>query len=250
MTECTHCGKPLKPVTDNLLCSKCREAYWMLILQLGDVQLPALTSIMLKHAHIGATGHMPNRGNTPMPIDTHAQKLIGESEAWLAEQAGKIRPQYANYKWLKAWLAILSNRHTILNMPTTPEDYTALEHISRRNEQALTPDEAMVIIGTCPQCGRQAVSTPQAETWTCPDCKWQGGVQAIKATRDNKLWQLEYTGKPIEVARYLAKMDIHCTSSQIRQWLTRGKLHATPTGHKGEYTFNLGEIAAMLDCHN
>ena len=250
MTECTHCGKPLKPVTDNLLCDTCRETYWQLIRQLGDVQLPALTSIMLKHAHIGTTGHMPNRGNAPMPIDTHAQNLIGESEAWLAEQAGKIRPQYANYRWRKAWLAILSNRHTILSMTTAAEDYTALEHISRRNEIALTPDEAMVIIGTCPQCGHQAISTPQAETWTCPDCEWQGGVQAIKATRDNKLWQLEYTGKPIEVARYLAKMDIHCTSSQIRQWLTRGKLHATPTGHKGEYTFNLGEIAAMLDCHN
>ena len=160
MTECTHCGKPLKPVTDNLLCDTCRETYWQLIRQLGDVQLPALTSIMLKHAHIGTTGHMPNRGNTPMPIDTHAQKLIGESEAWLAEQAGKIRPQYANYKWRKAWLAILSNRHTILNMPTTPEDYTALEHISRRNEQALTPEEDLIILGTCPTCHRQLTGAP------------------------------------------------------------------------------------------
>lgn len=135
-------------------------------------------------------------------------------------------------------------------MSTTADDYTALERISRRNEQALTPDEAMVIIGTCPQCGHQATSTPQADEWTCHDCKWQGGVQAIKATRDNKLWQLQYTGRPIEVARYLAKMDVHCTGSQIRQWLTRSKLHATPTNHRGEYTFNLGEIVSMLDCHN
>ena len=45
-------------------------------------------------------------------------------------------------------------------------------------------------------------------------------------------------------------MDIHCTSDQIRQWLARGKLHATPTTHNGEYVFNLGEITAMLDCHN
>ena len=53
-----------------------------------------------------------------MPIDTHAQALITDSEAWLAEQAGKIRSAYAGYGWRKAWLAILSNRHTILDMPT------------------------------------------------------------------------------------------------------------------------------------
>lgn len=250
MTDCQHCHKPMKPATANLLCASCRETYWQLIRQLGHVQLPALRSIMLRQARIGTPAHTPSRGNAPMPIDTHAQDLIADSEAWLAEQAGKIRAAYAGYDWRKAWYAIISNRHTILTMSTAADDYANLQHITRRNEQALTPEEAMVIIGTCPKCGHQAASTPQAETWTCPDCKWQGGVQAIKATRDNKLWQLEYTGKPVEVARYLAKMDIHCTSDQIRQWLTRGKLHATPTKHKGEYVFNLGEITAMLDCHN
>lgn len=251
MTNCKHCQKPMKPIAANLLCASCREDYWTLIRQLGHVQLPALRSIMLRQAHIGSTSHTPNKGNAPLPINTRAQDLIADSEAWLAEQAGKIRAAYAGFDWRKAWLAILSNRHTILDMTTAADDYAALEHISRRNETALTPEEAMVIIGTCPKCGHQATSTPQAETWTCPHCKWQGGVQAIKATRDNKLWQLEYTGKPVEVARYLAKMDIHCTSDQIRQWLTRGKLsHATPTKHKGEYVFNLGELTAMLDCHN
>ena len=250
MTNCQHCQKPMKPIAANLLCASCRENYWALIRQLGHVQLPALSSIMLKQAHIGATGHAPNRGSAPMPIDTRAQALITDSEAWLAEQAGKINARYSNLPWDKAWKKITANKHTILSMSTAADDYTALEHISRRNETALTPEEAMVIIGTCPQCGHQATSTPQADEWTCPHCKWQGGVQAIKATRDNKLWQLEYTGKPVEVARYLSKMDIHCTSDQIRQWLTRGKLHATPTKHKGEYVFNLGEITAMLDCHN
>lgn len=250
MTDCQHCHKPMKPAADNLLCQTCRETYWQLVHQLGHVQLPALRSIMLRQAHIGPTGHTPNKGNAPLPIDTRAQDLITDSEAWLAEQAGKIRPQYGNLPWSKAWQRIIANKHTILTMSTAADDYTNLQHIVRRNEQALTPEEAMVIIGTCQKCGHQATSTPQSETWTCPDCKWQGGVQAIKAERDNKLWQLEYTGKPVEVARYLAKMDIHCTSDQIRQWLTRGKLHATPTKHKGEYVFNLGEITAMLDCHN
>lgn len=243
---CLHCGKP----ASGTLCAKCTADYWDMIRQLGHVQLPTLRSIMLRQAHIGPTGHTPNRGNAPLPIDTSAQDLITESEAWLAEQAGKIRAAYTAYNWRKAWFAIISNKHTILTMSTAADDYASLQRIIRRNEQALTPEEAMVIIGSCPKCGHQATSTPQAETWTCPDCKWQGGVQAIKAERDNKLWQLEYTGKPIEVARYLTKMDIHCTSSQIRQWLTRGKLHATPTKHKGEYVFNLGEITAMLDCHN
>ena len=240
----------MQQASASMLCPSCREDYWTMIYQLGHIQLPTLRGIMLRQAHIGPTGHTPNKGNAPLPIDTRAQDLIAESEAWLAEQAGKIRSAYAGYAWRKAWYAIISNRHTILDMPTAADDYAALEHISRRNETALTPEEAMVIIGTCPQCGHQATSTPHADEWTCPHCKWQGGVQAIKAERDNKLWQLEYTGKPVEVARYLAKMGIHCTSSQIRQWLARGKLRATPTKHKGEYVFNLGEITAMLDCHN
>ena len=163
MTNCQHCRKPMKPVAANLLCASCRENYWQLIRQLGHVQLPALRSIMLRQARIGTPAHTPSRGNAPIPIDTHAQDLIADSEAWLAEQAGKIRAAYAGYDWRKAWFAIISNRRTILDMSTAADDYAALEHISRRNETALTPEEAMVIIGTCPQCGHQATSTPQAD---------------------------------------------------------------------------------------
>ena len=78
----------MKPAAANMLCQTCRETYWTLIRQLGHVQLPALRSIMLRQAHIGPTGHTPNRGSAPLPIDVHAQDLIAESEAWLAEQAG------------------------------------------------------------------------------------------------------------------------------------------------------------------
>lgn len=249
MTTCKHCGKTIKTTADSTLCYDCLKDYWTLVRQLGHVQLPALNSIMLKQARIGDTGHAPSKGHAPLPIDTHAKTLIDQSEAWLAEQAGKIRPQYANYAWRKAWLAILSNKHTVLAMPTAADDYRELEHITRRNEQALTPDEAMVIIGTCPHCSRQLQAPPDALTVACT-CGSEWPVPAIKAQRDRRLWELEYTGRPIDVSRYLAKMDVHCTSNQIRQWLTRRKLHATPTNHKGEYVFNLGEIVAMLDCHS
>lgn len=251
MTDCQHCHKPMKPAAANMLCPDCREDYWTMIYQLGHVQLPTLRSIMLRQAHIGAPAHTPSRGSAPLPIDTHAQDLIADSEAWLAEQAGKIRAAYAAYDWRKAWYAIISNKHTILTMSTAADDYIALEHIIRRNEQALTPEEELIILGTCPNCHSMLTGTTEAESVTCQDCHREWAAPAIKAARDERLWQLEYTGKPVEVARYLAKMDIHCTSDQIRQWLTRGKLqHATPTKHKGEYVFNLGEITAMLDCHN
>ena len=246
MTDCQHCGKP----ASGTLCAKCTADYWAMIYQLGHIQLPTLRSIMLRQAHIGTPAHTPNKGTAPLPIDTHAQDLIADSEAWLAEQAGKIRAAYAAYDWRKAWYAIISNRHTILNMSTAADDYAALEHIIRRNERALTPEDELIILGTCPKCDSMLTGTPEAESVTCQGCHREWAAPAIKAARDERLWQLEYTGKPVEVARYLAKMDIHCTSDQIRQWLTRGKLHATPTKHKGEYVFNLGEITAMLDCHN
>ena len=107
MTNCKHCQKPMKPIAANLLCASCRETYWQLIRQLGHVQLPALRSIMLRQARIGTTSHTPNKGNAPLPIDARAQDLIAESEAWLAEQAGKIRTAYAGFDWRKAWYAIV-----------------------------------------------------------------------------------------------------------------------------------------------
>lgn len=243
---CLHCGKP----ASGTLCAKCTADYWGMIYQLGHVQLPALRSIMLRQAHIGPTGHTPNKGNAPLPIDVHAQDLIAESEAWLAEQAGKIRPQYADYRWRKAWCAIISNRHTVLNMSTAADDYTNLQHIVRRNEQALTPEEELIILGTCPKCDSMLTGTPEAESVTCPGCHREWAAPSIKAARDERLWQVLITGTPSDAAKELKRYGLTVSRNLISQWLKRGKLqHATPTEHKRQYTFNLGELAAQLDCH-
>lgn len=239
----------MKPATANLLCQNCRQDYWQLIRQLGHVQLPALRSIMLRQAHIGPTGHTPNKGNAPTPIDTHAQDLIAESEAWLAEQAGKIRAAYAGYAWRKAWYAIISNKHTILAMSTAADDYASLEHIVRRNEQALTPEDELIILGTCPNCNHQLTGTPEAETVTCQHCHGEWPAPAIKAARGERLWQVQITGTPSDAAKELQRYGLTVSRNLISQWLRRGKLHATPTEHKRQYTFNLGELAAQLDCH-
>lgn len=250
MTDCQHCHKPMKTAAANMLCPDCRTDYWTMIYQLGHVQLPALRSIMLRQAHIGPTGHTPNKGNAPLPIDVHAQDLITESEAWLAEQAGKIRPQYADYRWRKAWYAIISNKHTILTMSTAADDYAALEHIIRRNEQALTPEDELIILGTCPNCHTLLTGTPEAESVTCPDCHMEWAAPAIKAARDERLWQVQITGTPSDAAKELKRYGLTISRNLISQWLKRGKLsHATPTEHKRQYTFNLGELAALLDCH-
>lgn len=240
----------MKPVSANLLCASCREDYWTLIRQLGHVQLPALRSIMLRQARIGTPTHAPSRGNAPIPIDTHAQDLIADSEAWLAEQAGKIRSAYAGYGWRKAWLAILSNRHTILDMPTAADDYTSLEHISRRNEAALTPEDELIILGTCPNCDTLLTGTPEAESVTCQGCHEEWAAPAIKAARDQRLWQIQLTGTPSDAAKELKRYGLTISRNLISQWLRRGKLtHATPTNTKRQYVFNLGELAALLDCH-
>ena len=239
----------MKPIAANLLCASCRENYWALIRQLGHVQLPALRSIMLKQAHIGPTGHTPSKGNAPMPIDTRAQDLITDSEAWLAEQAGKIRAAYAGYDWRKAWYAIISNRHTILTMSTAADDYASLQHIVRRNEQALTPEDELIIIGTCPKCDSMLTGTPDAETVTCQHCRTEWPAPAIKAARDERLWQVQITGTPSDAAKELKRYGLTVSRNLVSQWLRRGKLHATPTNTKNQYVFNLGELAALLDCH-
>lgn len=250
MTDCQHCRKPMKPAADNLLCQTCRETYWTMIYQLGHIQLPALRSVMLRQAHIGTPAYMPSRGNAPLPIDVHAQDLIADSEAWLAEQAGKIRTQYGNLPWNKAWQRIIANKHTILNMSTAAADYTALEHITRRNEQALTPEDELIILGTCPNCHSMLTGTPEAESVTCQHCRTEWPAPAIKAARDERLWQMQITGTPSDAAKELKRYGLTVSRNLISQWLRRGKLsHATPTEHKRQYTFNLGELAAQLDCH-
>ena len=250
MTDCQHCHKPAKTASANMLCASCRTDYWAMIYQLGHVQLPALRSIMLRQAHIGTPEHAPSRGNAPLPIDVHAQDLIAESEAWLAEQAGKIRPQYADYRWRKAWYAIISNKHTILTMSTAADDYAALEHIIRRNEQALTPEDELIILGTCPNCHSMLTGTPEAESVTCQHCHMEWAAPSIKAARDERLWQVQITGTPSDAAKELKRYGLTASRNLISQWLKRGKLsHATPTEHKRQYKFNLGELAALLDCH-
>lgn len=246
MTDCQHCHKP----ASGTLCAKCTADYWAMIYQLGHIQLPTLRSIMLRQAHIGTPAHTPNKGNAPLPIDTHAQDLITESEAWLAEQAGKIRAAYAGYDWRKAWYAIISNQHTILNMSTAADDYANLQHITRRNEQALTPEDELIILGTCPTCHRQLTGTPEAESVTCQHCRSEWAAPAIKAARDQRLWQVQITGTPSDAAKELKRYGLTISRNLVSQWLRRGKLsHATPTKHKRQYTFNLGELAALLDCH-
>lgn len=250
MTDCQHCHKPMKPASANMLCQNCRETYWTLIRQLGHVQLPALRSIMLRQASIGTPEHAPGRGNAPLPINTRAQDLIADSEAWLAEQAGKIRTAYAGFDWRKAWYAIISNRHIILNMSTAADDYAALEHIIRRNEQALTPEEELIILGTCPNCHTLLTGTPEAESVTCQDCHMEWAAPAIKAARDERLWQVQIISTPSGAAKELKRYGLTVSRNLISQWLKRGKLpHATPTEHKRQYKFNLGELAALLDCH-
>lgn len=250
MTDCKHCDKPMKPVSANLLCASCRENYWQLIRQLGHVQLPALRSIMLRQASVGTPEHAPSRGNAPLPINTRAQDLITDSEAWLAEQAGKINARYSNLPWDKAWKKITANKHTILSMSTAADDYTALEHISRRNEQALTPEEELIILGTCPKCDSMLTGTPDAETVTCQHCRTEWPAPAIKAARDERLWQVQITGTPSDAAKELKRYGLTISRNLISQWLRRGKLtHATPTNTKRQYVFNLGELAALLDCH-
>jgi len=239
----------MKPIAANLLCASCRENYWQLIRQLGHVQLPALRSIMLRQARIGTPAHTPSRGNAPIPIDTHAQDLIADSEAWLAEQAGKIRAAYAAYDWRKAWYAIISNRHTTLNMPTAADDYTSLEHISRRNETALTPESELIILGTCPTCRHQLTGTPDAESVTCQHCRTEWAAPAIKAARDERLWQVQITGTPSDAAKELKRYGLTISRNLVSQSPRRRQVPATPTNTKNQYVFNLGELAALLDCH-
>ena len=250
MTDCQHCHKPMKPAAANMLCANCRETYWQLIHQLGHVQLPALRSIMLRQAHIGPTGHTPNKGNAPLPIDTRAQDLIAESEAWLAEQAGKIRTAYAGYDWRKAWYAIISNRHTILAMSTAADDYTALEHIVRRNEQALTPEDELIILGTCPNATACSPARQKQNRSHAKAATGNGPRQQSKQPETKDLWQVRITGTPSDAAKELKRYGLTVSRNLISQWLKRGKLsHDTPTEHKRQYTFNLGELAALLDCH-
>lgn len=184
-----------------------------------------------------------------MPIDTHAQDLIADSEAWLAEQAGKINARYSNLPWGKAWKKITANKHTILSMSTAADDYAALEHIVRRNEQALTPEDELIILGTCPNCDTLLTGTPEAESVTCQGCHEEWAAPAIKAARDQRLWQIQLTGTPSDAAKELKRYGLTISRNLISQWLRRGKLHATPTNTKRQYKFNLGELAALLDCH-
>lgn len=60
---------------------------------------------------------------------------------------------------------------------------------------------------------------------------------------------MQITGTPSDAAKELKRYGLTISRNLVSQWLRRGKLHATPTNTKNQYVFNLGELAALLDCH-
>lgn len=239
---CDACGKP----ATNRLCSDCQTRYQRTLHTLARIQLPALTSIMLRQAHIGDRERTPNRGTTPLPIDINAAMLIQQAEQTLASIAGQLNPRYARLGWHHTWQAITINRRQALNLPTAGDDLHQLTSTADIIETALTPDDDRIIIGDCPECGTQLTSAPNTNTITCPACHTTSQTQDITSARNRKLTGIPITGTPSHITQQLKhQYGIALKRNTLSQWIRRGTIHAQHTG-LGTYRLDLGELCQHI----
>ena len=239
---CDACGKP----ATSRLCSDCQTRYQRTLHTLAHIQLPALTSIMLRQAHIGERQHTPSRGNAPLPIDINAAMLIQQAEQTLASIAGQLDPRYARLGWRHTWQAITIRYKQAVNLPTAGDDLHQLTRTADTIETALTPEDDRIIIGDCPECGTQLTSAPNTPTITCPACHTTSQTNDITSTRNRKLTGIPITGTPSHITQQLKhEYGINLKRNTLSQWIRRGTIHAQHTGH-GTYTLDLGELCRHI----
>lgn len=239
---CDACGKP----ATNRLCSDCQTRYARALHTLARIQLPALTSIMLRQARIGEHQHTPTRGDAPLPIDINAAMLIQQAEQTLASIAGQLDPRYARLGWHHTWQAITIHRRQALNLPTAGDDLHQLTRITDIIETALTPEDDRIIIGDCPECGTQLTSAPNTNTITCPACHTTSQTHDIINTRNNRLNGITITGTPSHITQKLKHAyGITVKRNTLSQWIRRGTIHAQHAG-LGTYTIDLGELCRHI----
>lgn len=239
---CPNDGMQTK--TGHWMCEECEHDYRRKLAALRGLMFD-LTNVAYKLVHVGQREHAPNTSVAPLPINEAAWTLRGEAVEWLQTTVNRLDTRYVNASWRWSWDMLMST-DTVLTLPDAPADYMALADLTRRIERFLTPRDAMIVIGQCPDCHRQAEAPEDATVWTCPDCGETFDVQVITSARNRKLWRLDYTGSPAQCARYLNGLGIKVRGKRISVWLTRSKLtHAEPIGTKGQYRFNLGELAAL-----
>ena len=239
---CDACGKP----ATNRLCSDCQTRYERTLHTLARIQLPALTSIMLRQAHIGEREHAPSRGNAPLPIDINAAMLIQQADQTLASIAGQLDPRYARLGWRHTWQAITIRYKQAVNLPTAGDDLHQLTRTADTIETALTPDDDRIIIGDCPECGIQLTSAPNTLTITCPACHTTSQTRDITLARNRKLTGIPITGTPSHITRQLKHAyGIQLKRNTLSQWIRRGTIHATRTG-LGTYTLDLGDLCRHI----
>ena len=240
---CDACGKP---TTSSRLCSDCQTRYERTLHTLARIQLPALTSIMLRQAHIGEHQHTPSRGNAPLLIDINAAMLIQQAEQALASIAGQLDPRYARLGWRHTWQAITIHRRQALNLPTAGDDLHQLTRTADIIETALTPEDDRIIIGDCPECGTQLTSAPDTLTITCPACHTTSQTRDITLARNRKLTGIPITGTPSHITRQLKhQYGISLKRNTLSQWIRRGTIHAQHTG-LGTYLLDLGELCQHI----
>lgn len=240
------CPNCTTATTNNSLCKTCRRSYLKLMQRITPT-LHNLRQVAERKVRIGDPQHGCSRAFAPSPIDWTAQDCIDGIIDWMKGTLGSINPTYLTMpatQWHRMRNALYTHRNDILAMRNAAEFMQDLNRRLDKAERLMTPHENTIIIGTCPTCDTCAQTTPDANTWTCPQCRETYRTSDLKTYATAQLHKLEYTGTPTACSRYMAeRFGIHINPSKIRTWLTRGTLTQTTPAGRNTYRFNLGELA-------
>lgn len=244
---CPECDGKVAP--GRWMCRDCEATYLRL---LRDVRptMQALTSLTMKTSHAGARCHGGGDGFAPSPIDWGMERLRSELGEWIQTTASNLKASYGLIplrQWKRIWTLLVANRNSLLQLPTSHDDYRRLRNIMTLIDHATHPDEGLMLAGQCPDCGTPIMCPKTAKTAKCEYCGDAHDVGTLRTAMNTKISSLHITRTPQGAADWIRQeTGTKISRNMIHMRIKRGKLAAHPEGD-GYYRFKISDLIALAD---
>lgn len=246
-----HCAACERPATTNRpLCTTCERDY-LNSLRLLKNEIPSLRALADKQAHIGRREptHSPTAS---LPINEHYERIWTQTCRLIIRIAALASDRYMHLpdrKWRYAWNKIMTNRNTVLSAESAPDDYADAKAMLHEIDVATRHHDPRVTEVECPECGQRLAVPAGMRLGTCPKCDTVSDFGELAEHKIAAAKLRTMTCSPSEAAAWLTEHAmVRVKRDDVKNWIVRGKVHATRVGH-GMYEFNVAELIDLAACH-
>lgn len=226
INQCLICSR----TTQHTLCPRCARQY-LNSLDGIDVSLSALDMLAHRLASLSprntAGGHS-SRANPLDPINQHYMSILEQTVSALRLIA--IAQGFTPKAEPGELIGQLKRRH---QNNVTAATWQQIVDMSLQLDQELTHKTDKVMFGICPACNNYVAGYAYQAVATCSTCGTQSSRHTLQTNLRAYLTTTDITVTVNDAAHLLTACGLPTTSSQIRQWRTRG--HVQPCDTTNHY---------------